>query len=276
MDGGAGVEVTGVSTGFEWRDTPAGSVLVSMLLEPLAPHCFSSRIGPSGDAPLEPDYAAIAATLSRRASDLVWVRQVHGRAVFTVSSDTPRDSQQGGAEADALVLLDATRAIAVRVADCVPVLLTDRHRRAVAAVHAGWRGMAAGAIGAAIAALREAGIDPRDLVGAIGPSIGPCCYQVGEAVRRTFREAWPEANDWLRADGAERWKLDLWAAASDQLEQAGLVPGAVSVARLCTAHHPEQFWSYRRDGTAAGRMVAAIAPGRASELEQVVEGLPRR
>jgi hypothetical protein len=246
--------LTPVAPGFEWREVAAGRVLVSRALEALAPHLFTTRDAAAAGA--APDYRSIAAALGTGEDAIVWVRQVHGAGVLVVR---PGDTVAVPPEADAIVSFDPARVILVRVADCVPVLIADRRQRVVAAVHAGWRGMAEGAIGAAVEALARDGIQPHQTIAAVGPSIGPCCYQVDTVVRDTFRGNWAQAGDWFTPDGDGRWRLDLWAAARDQLVQAGLEESAIHGASACTAHHPEDWWSFRRDGAAAGRMVAAIA-----------------
>jgi YfiH family protein len=224
----------------------------------MAPHLFSTR-EPSEPPSPEPNYARVAAALGTREDDLIRVKQVHGRAVIVVRPGDREDPAEARPEADAIVSIDPDRAVAVRVADCVPVLLADSGHRLVAAVHAGWRGMAAGAIGAAIDAIAANGVKPADLVAAIGPSIGPCCYQVDQVVCDMFHQAWSDCDAWFAPDGKTRWRLDLWSAARDQLLAAGVPREGVHIAAMCTAHQPDDFWSYRRDGAAAGRMVAAIA-----------------
>jgi YfiH family protein len=157
-----------------------------------------------------------------------------------------------------VVSTDPARAIAVRVADCVPILLADRGCRVVAAVHAGWRGTAANVAAATVEAIAALGIPPADLVAAVGPSIGPCCYQVDAPVRTTFLTAHSHSDAWFTGDGPGRWRLDLWRANGEQLAAAGIPPEAIHQARLCTADHPDWFYSFRREGAAAGRMVAGI------------------
>jgi YfiH family protein len=241
-----------VAAGFGWTDGPTGPVLVSHALASCAPHAFTTR---ALDRAVSSDSrAALGHLFAVPASSVVRVRQVHGATVVTVlpDHDVPGDA------ADAIVSTDPSRVIAVAVADCVPVLLADRERRVVAAAHAGWRGTVSGVVGAAVAAIADAGAEPGRLVAAIGPSIGPCCYQVDRPVRDAFLSRDPEAEAWFSPDGDARWKLDLWAANRAALVKAGVSPHAIHVARLCTFDHPGLCHSFRRDATAAGRMFGAI------------------
>lgn len=207
---------------------------------------------------------------------MVQVHQVHGRDVLELRPDDPAaagrvppaDKREFGdhLEADILITDDPWRGIAVRVADCVPLLLADDTGQIVAAVHAGWRGVARRAALAAVDRLGERfGVRPERLVAAAGPSIGPCCYEVGEDVREAFRAEGQAAelrDQWFVPGSAPgKLRLDLWAAVSDQLEGAGLMPGHIFSARLCTVCHPGVLHSYRRDGPAAGRMAGVIRPG---------------
>ena len=256
-----------VVAGFEWTDGPAGRVLTAVALAPFARNFFTTRAlsfrGPSA----EEDYRRLREALDARAEDLVTVQQVHGRGVLIVgdaASNPGRATVGRGTdqpEADAIVSTDPARALAVRVADCVPVLVADRHRRAVAAVHAGWRGTCAGVVAETIRAIEELGVAASDLVAAVGPSIGPCCYQVDDRVRTAFLGMTPDAAGWFTEDGPGHWRLDLWQAAVDQLESAGVAPEAISVARLCTKDHVNTFFSYRAEGSGTGRTIAAIRSG---------------
>ncbi len=246
-----------VASGFAWLDAPAGEVLVCEPLAPYAHHAFTTRALTFRPPQLEDDWRRLGETLGLPASDVARVRQVHGRAVVVLSGG-PAAREAGNAEADAIVSTNSDLAVAVRVADCVPILIADRGRRVVAAVHAGWRGTVANVAGATVDAIAALGIQPADLVAAIGPSIGACCYQVDQPVRAAFLDAQPDSAAWFADDGPDHWRLDQWQANRDQLARAGLPAGAIHVARLCTADDRGRFYSHRRDGAAAGRMAAAI------------------
>lgn len=195
--------------------------------------------------------AAFAAGLS--AADPVRLRQVHGARVV-------RSKHAGdGEEADGAFWLegDGSRVPVVRTADCVPALLAERDGRAAAAVHAGWRGVVAGVVGNAIRELTGAGVDPARLVVALGPAIGPCCYEVGEEVARAVEDA-----SGIRevTTGAGRPRLDLRLAVRRQLEDRGVPPETITTAPWCTRCRDDLFFSYRRDGEEAGRMLAVVGP----------------
>ena len=250
------MRATEVAPAFEWRSGPAGRMLVCAPLEALARHLFSTR-----DLRLRGDDVAreqrgVAAALGVDPANVFSVTQVHGRRVALATED---DAVPAGSEADAIVTVRAWSAASVLIADCVPVLIGDQRRRAVAAVHAGWRGTAAGIVAATVDTLRSVGVRASDLVVAIGPSIGPCCYQVDAPVRQAFAAAGADTEAWFDPDGPDHWRLDLWRATSDQLRHAGVPMDAIHVAGVCTADHPAHCWSYRRDGPATGRLIAGIS-----------------
>jgi hypothetical protein len=192
--------------------------------------------------------------------DLLLIRQVHEAGVAIAAPDRPRPWPRP--EADAILSDDPDAAVAVRVADCVPILIAEETGRAVGAIHAGWRGtVRRAAIEAVDAMLARFGVRPERLIAAIGPSIGPCCYEVGEQVRGAFHDAGhhPDLLDrWFFTGPSGRLHLDMWRATRDQLEGAGVPPSRIHTADLCTRTHAEAFHSYRVDGERAGRMVGII------------------
>lgn len=253
---------TAVAAGFAWSDEAAGRVLRAEALPARAPHVFTTRQLQFLPASRQEDEGRLAGTLGVTPDRIVWLTQVHGRRVFVVP---PGGAAEGQPEADAVVSADPDRAIAVRVADCVSILLAERQGRVVGAVHAGWRGTCAGVAVAAVEAMDALGAAPEDLVAAIGPSIGPCCYQVDDRVRNAFLGFTPDAAAWFTEDGPGRWRLDLWQANADQLELAGVPAASIATSRLCTADNLGDCFSYRREGSSTGRLVAAIRAGLRTE-----------
>jgi YfiH family protein len=251
--------LTAVSGGFRWVETAAGKVLQAESLQSLAPHVFTTRQRQFRGVSEGDDYARLGDSLSVPPERIVRVKQVHGRSVLVLG---PGDDVPALPDADAIVSTDPERVIAVRVADCVPILIADGQRRVVAAVHAGWRGTCAGIATTVVEAIEEQGVAAADLVAAIGPSIGPCCYQVDERVRTAFLGMTPDAAAWFFEDGPGHWKLDLWQANADQLEDAGLPAASIRIAKFCTAENLADCFSFRAEGSGTGRLVAAIRLGR--------------
>jgi polyphenol oxidase len=203
---------------------------------------FTGRGGISGTAQI---VAVLAPQLA-----VAWPRQVHSSTILHASA--------AGCcgEGDAVLTDRPGLAAAVVTADCVPVLLAVRGvLGAVAAVHAGWRGLVAGIVPAAVARLRA---EPDSLIAWLGPAIGPCCYEVGEEVASRFESnGLPAAvlRPPARRTNGVRPHIDLWLAATLQLRAAGLQ--RIHTCRVCTSCD-ERLWSYRRDGPSAGRNVGFL------------------
>ncbi|WP_195986223.1 peptidoglycan editing factor PgeF [Clostridium sp. D33t1_170424_F3] len=145
-------------------------------------------------------------------------------------------------------------------ADCVPLYFLDPVRRAVGLAHAGWRGTVAGMGKRMVEAMREEfGSDPRDLIAAVGPSIGPCCYEVDGPVADAFA-AHPEwqPETLLKACGAGKYMLDLWEANRRILCGAGILPEHITVAELCTRCHADWLYSHRASGGERGGLAAFL------------------
>jgi YfiH family protein len=250
------------SGGFEWVQAPWGAVLQCGPLAAAARHFFTT-----GDVELrdgDPRWRDLAAYAGVTFQSLLLVRQVHGADVALAKSD--RVDPWPRPVADILLTDDPAAAVAVRTADCVPILMAEETGRAVAAVHAGWRGLARRTPITAVAAMLERyGVRPERLIAAIGPAIGPCCYQVGGDVRQAFLDAGHHSalvERWFAPQTGGRFLLDMWAATREQLEGAGMQPVRIHSVDLCTLTHAGLFHSYRAAGTKAGRMAAVIRPGR--------------
>ena len=176
------------------------------------------------------------------------VKQIHSSIVIDAEG---RDGVSCG-EGDALVSGQSGITVGVKTADCVPILIADETNRAVAAIHAGWRGTAGNIVEAAVASLVDRfGSKPKNLHAAIGPSIGGCCYQVSADVAHRFG-TWVQ--EWAEVDTTI--SIDLPRVNSIQLENCGVE--SVWMAGLCTRCSAERFWSFRRDGELAGRMISFI------------------
>jgi YfiH family protein len=254
------MELPQPTRGFEWVQAPWGPALRCIPLAEVAPHLFTIGNLRLREDPAE--WSAVAGALDVGSDRLLLVRQVHGSEVAV---------RRRGAEdwiipeADAIVSDDPGAAIAVRVADCAPILVADERRGAVGAVHAGWRGAVQSAVTFAVEAMRvEFGTSPADLIAAIGPCLGACCGEVGEEVVEAFRLAGHDEQSiarWFSPGARGRPLLDLPLANADQLAAAGVPRDRIHVAGLCTRTHAGLMHSYRAVGTRAGRMVGAIRAG---------------
>jgi YfiH family protein len=258
------------------RDAAGGwelPLLCSEVLPPSFAHGFSTRAGGVSAPPFDTlnlggkwgDDAAAVAENRRRfvaavAGDAppfvpVVARQVHGAAVARVGAG----DDLAHVEADALCTAEPGLLLGVFVADCIPALVADPRTGALAAVHAGWRGTVAGVLPAAVRALAALGARPGDLRVALGPAIGPCCFEVGAEVVRAFVDAGD--GDAVRPSPrgrADRWHVDLKAANRRRLERAGVDPAAIDAGPECTHCDRARFYSYRRDGGATGQLMGVI------------------
>jgi len=212
--------------------------------------------GTAGDNPqsVSANRKSVATAMSVQPS---WLRQVHGTAVVRLQAD----ATQVLTPADAAWTTEPGIACAVLAADCRPVLLCSADGRVIAAVHAGWRGLAAGVLEATLAALQEgAGVQPVELLAWLGPCIGPQHFEVGADVLQVFG-ATPDSASAVhfqprqRRDGELRWLANLPALATQRLRQAGVQ--RISVDGRCTYANASDFFSFRRDGR-TGRQAALI------------------
>ena len=174
-----------------------------------------------------------------------WINQTHGTHVVTLEQDASRD-------ADAAVTRRPGMVAAVMVADCLPILLCNRAGTEVAAVHAGWRGLQAGVIQAAVSAMDASA---NELMAWIGPGISQAHFEVGDEVRDAFAAVTGSAQDYFRAHGDGHWLCDLPGLARRVLADLGIAE--IVLSPHCSYRDREQFYSYRRERV-TGRMAALI------------------
>ena len=206
-------------------------------------HGFGQRVAGSREAARE----AARNTLGD-SGRVFFLKQVHGRGVGRPPWVEPP-------EADASVTGEAGYLLAIETADCLPLLIVDPEKRRVAAAHAGWRGTVARVAREVVRTLVDDGSDPRHLLAVLGPAIGPCCYEVGTDVEEAFG---PSGSKFFVPGPTDRKHLDVVAANRVQLEEAGLTSGNIDSLNLCTRCRQDLFFSYRRDGASAGRMISLI------------------
>jgi polyphenol oxidase len=212
----------------------------------------------------------------------VTLRQIHSDIVHR--ADSPEAAVAEAPAADALITREPGMLLVVQTADCIPILLADTKRRAVAAIHSGWRGTHRRIAAKTLGRMQlEFGTRPEDVIAALGPGIGRCCYEVGSEVARDFDAQFPNAREWFEgpfdalASGENdpnwlpwltmrppghpppplRVHLDLIAANRAILAEAGIPARQISSSGFCTACRTDLFFSYRRERS-TGRMMAAI------------------
>ena len=160
---------------------------------------------------------------------------------------------------DALVTDQAGVLLTIRTADCLPVLVHDSARNVVAALHVGWRGAIAGIVPKSLSLLHQRfGSTPESLQIGIGPSVGPCCYEVDEPVLSRLRAGFRDWRSVVGDAGPNKAMLDLHALVRRQAQGAGVDGDRIRSVRVCTACHPDLFYSYRREGTVKGTMISGI------------------
>lgn len=208
-----------------------------------------------GDPPVQvrENWQRLASAFGIPCEQFFVVNQVHGEQ-FLVIEDAFSCHSLADRRYDAIVTDRPGVAIGIKTADCAPVLLFDRRHRAIAAVHAGWRGTALGISAKAVRLMGQRySSHPEDLSAVIGPSIGPCCYEVDRPVFEAM-SGLGDTDRVLRPGGKEgHWLFDLPLANRIQLEREGMQPGRIFTSGLCTCCREDLFFSHRRDGAKTGR-----------------------
>ncbi len=223
-------------------------------------HGFTTRtngLGARGDGVRQPgDWSAVADSFGIRTERVVTANQVHGENIVRVDDLNVREVRS--VHADALITDVPGIAVGVETADCVPVLLFDPGRPAVAAVHAGWRSTVKKIVQKAVNRMSEEfGSESSRLVAAIGPAIGPECYEVDEPVMGPVRDAFIFWRQVAAARSEDRWSLDLALANKLELMQIGLAEKNIHALGMCTSCRKDLFYSFRAEGR-TGRILSAI------------------
>lgn len=201
-----------------------------------------------GDDPalVQQNRALLAAHEGFTLEDLQVTKHVHGTRVWTVGEPLPDPP-----EFDGLVCDRRGPVLGAFAADCVPILFGDAQAKVCGAAHAGWRGVVAGVAERVVERMVERGARAADVRVALGPSIGPCCFEVGPEVVAAFRERFGDVDGMIVA-GPKKEHIDLRVALVASLAAAGVARAHVDAAPPCTRCHPDRFFSYRRDGLEGG------------------------
>jgi YfiH family protein len=225
-------------------------------------HAFTTRkdgLGARNNGVKGPDdWRQVAEDFGISVDRLITVTQVHGDRIITISGPAPTIRDYISVEADGMITDVPGIAVGVETADCVPVLLYDPKRPAVAAVHAGWRSTVRRIVQKAAGRMHdEYGSDPAGMIAAIGPAIGPECYEVDEPVIGSLKAAIPFWEDVTARRGEGRWGLDLVSLNRLQLVESGLKAANVYSVGMCTSCRKDLFYSFRAEGR-TGRMLSVI------------------
>jgi len=241
-------------------------------------HGFSTRLGgvsqgmweslnlgvSRGDNPdhVRENYRRFLTAIGAEPGKLAMTNQVHGGTVRTVTSADWKDDPYGKVNYEADGLMTATPGVTLMVfsADCIPILFFDPVRRVIAACHAGWRGTAAGIAANTVERMKEVyGCRGEDILAAVGPGIGPCCFETHEDVPNAMTAAMATAAlPFMQIKENGKFAVDLKGINVRRLEQAGLDKANIAVCEACTACRTDLFWSHRKMGEQRGSMAAAI------------------
>ena len=248
-----------------------------VLDDPAIVHGFSTRLGGVSPAPwdslnlddrrgddlanVQENFRRLCAALDVDVQRIVLSRQVHRDDVRTVTADDCGKGlwrMQDYDSADALITDETDIPLVVFSADCNVILLHDPVRRAIGAAHAGWRGTALGIAAKAVRAMADAyGCDPSDIRAAVGPAIGPCCFETDGDVPQAMRAALGAAAEPYIEQRGAKWHVDLKGINAHWLRADGVEQ--IDVCAHCTACRPDLYWSHRRMGNARGAQIAMIA-----------------
>ena len=245
-------------------------------------HAVSTRFGGVSKAPFKSldlalhvgDEAKSVAENRRRfcqglgldAARMTTCQQVHGNNIACITQAeigagayTLENTVQ---DTDALITNLPGVPLTLFFADCTPIMIYDPVNNAVGIAHGGWRGTAGAIAFHTVKAMAQAfGTNPRDCLASVGPSIGPCCYEIGDEVAQQFEKVFLDASELIlhRDEASGKYHLDLWLANALMLQRAGVQMCNIDMADTCTSCNSEVFFSYRADHGKTGRIAALIA-----------------
>lgn len=239
--------------------------------------CFSTRNGGVSEGPfstlnlgyksgdviinIDKNIAALCDAAGFNIENLVFSDQIHGDVCRIVGKSdrgkgVTRESDIEGV--DALITSERDVAICIFTADCVPVFIVDDVKEVIALCHGGWRGIVNGIVPNTLNIMKDYyGCKPKNITAGVGPSIGPCCFYVGEEVVNEFRKAFTDTRDMIIYEDG-RFRINLWNAVTEQLKIWGLKSNNILNSKLCSSCNNSEFFSYRRDGCKTGRMISIL------------------
>lgn len=246
---------------------------------PFVRHGFSTRLGgvsrppydtmnlsfTRGDDPaaVRENFRRFCGALGLRAENTVVSAQEHHTVVYAAgASDRGRGvtRERGYADVDGLMTDRPGVTLCTQYADCVPLFFVDPVRRVAASSHSGWKGTSRRMGAETVRRMGEVyGSRPGDILAAVGPSIGPCCFEVDAPVYEIFAAMEESGADCFTSGGGGKYHVDLWEINRRILLAAGLAPAHISVADLCTRCRPDVFWSHRAQGKERGSLAAFLA-----------------
>lgn len=208
---------------------------------------------------VEGNRSILTRAFGTKLESLVTVTQVHGTDLLVLDEPNQDFSHFQKLECDGIITNQPWVMIGVCVADCVPVLLLDPVKKVIAALHAGWKGTAQGIVTKGVAAMvRLFECNPDNILAAIGPAIGPCCYEVDTPVAEAFQKGGMPFDSFAEKSEPGKWRLNLAAANRHQLLRAGLLEENVETTAYCVSCEKDLFFSYRRDNGETGRQMGFI------------------
>ncbi len=233
----------------KWREVSEGR---------LADFNFGVHVG-DRDEHLARNRRLLCSAFDMSEHPLVTVDQVHGDRLLVIDETFQDGGQSGPLEYDGIITAIPGIPVGIKTADCVPLLLADRRGRAVGAIHAGWKGTALGIATRAAGVLMETfSSAPGDILAVIGPAIGPCCYEVDEAVFHRFDNTRERKIAFTGGRKEGKWMLDLSAANRSQLQGAGIPRENIFSADICTSCRHDIFFSHRGEAGDTGRQISFI------------------